>query len=62
MKSITDAFIWAKFISKNSNTPEKEHSLLNSYSIMPRYGFHFRSSDQTDKPHSFPGHFVNKPL
>ena len=51
-KSVTDTSIWVKFISKNSNTSQIEHSLLYSPIIIPRYGFHFRSTDLADKPHS----------
>ena len=51
-KSITDASIWVKPISKISNKLEIEHSLLKSPIIIPRYGFHFRSTDLADKPHS----------
>ena len=41
------------FISKNSDTLEiAEHSLFNSPIIIRRYGFHTRSADLTDKPHS----------
>ena len=47
-----DAKIWVKFVSNNSNTLEIEHSLLNSAIIIPRYGFHFRSTDLAVKPHS----------
>ena len=50
--SITDASIWVKFISKNSDTLEKAHSLLNSPIMIPPYGFHFRLIDLADKPHS----------
>ena len=56
-KSVTDASIWVKSISKNSNTLEIEHSLLKTPIIIPRYRFHFRSTDHTDKPIGF----VNKP-
>ena len=35
-----------KFISKNSNT-------LNPPIIIPCYGFHSRSTDLSDKPHSY---------
>ena len=52
-KSVTDASIWVMFISKNSDTLEIEISLLNSPIIIPRYGFHFRSTDISDKPHSY---------
>ena len=38
------------FISKNSNTLEREDSLLNSPIVIPRYGFHIRSTDLGDKP------------
>ena len=51
-KSVMDAYIWVKFISRNSNTLEKEHSLLNSAIMIPRQGFHFRSTDLADKTHS----------
>ena len=47
-----DASIWVKFISKNSNMLEIEHSIFNSPIIIPRYGFNFRSTDLADKPHS----------
>ena len=53
--SVMVASIWVKFISKNSNTHEIEH---NSPIIIPRYRFHFRSTDLTDKPH-FIGFRVN---
>ena len=45
-------FYLGKVYSKNSNTLEIEHSLLNSPIIIPRYGFHFRSTDLPNKPHS----------
>ena len=57
-KSVKDASIWVKFIPKNSNTLEIEHSLLNSLIIIPRYGFHLRSTDLADNPHT--SQFVNK--
>ena len=42
------------FINKNSDTLEiADHSLLNSPIVIPRYGFHFRSTDLADKPHSY---------
>ena len=41
-KSIMDASLWVIFISKNSNTLEIEHSLLNSPIMIPSYGFHSR--------------------
>ena len=47
-----------KFISKNSNILEMVHSLINSPTIIPRYGFHFRSTDIADKP-PFTGFRVN---
>ena len=51
-KSVTDASICGKFISKNSNSLEiLEHCLLNSPVIIPRNGFHFRSTNLADKPH-----------
>ena len=43
------------FISKNSDTIEfeiAEHSLFNPPIIIRRYGFHFRSTDLANKPHS----------
>ena len=55
MRSVTDidAYIWAMFISKNSDTLEiAEHSLFNSSFIIRRCGFQFRSTDLADKPHS----------
>ena len=52
-KSVTDAPIWVMFISKNSSRLEiAGHSLLNSPIIIPCCGFHFRSTDLADKPHS----------
>ena len=52
-KSITDASIWVMFISKNSDTLEiAEHSLFYSPIIICCCGFHFRSTDLVDKPHS----------
>ena len=52
-KSIMDPSTWEMFISKNSNMLEiQRHSLLNSPIIIPRYGFHLRSTDLADKPHS----------
>ena len=50
-KSITNASIWLKFISKNMKTPRIEHSLLNSAIMIPCYGFHLRSPDLADKTH-----------
>ena len=38
-KSITDAPIWVKSISKNSNTLRIEHSLLNSLLSFPAMDF-----------------------
>ena len=52
VKSVTDASIWVKFISKNSQILEIEHSLLNSPIFIPRYGFNFRSTDLADKAYS----------
>ena len=63
-KSVTDASIWVMFISKHSDTLEiAEHILLNSFIIIRRYGFHFRSTDLTDKApiHCILVEFVNKP-
>ena len=41
------------FISKNSDTLETaENSLFNSPIIIRRCGFHFRSTDLADKPHT----------
>ena len=51
VKSAIDASIWVMFISKNRVTLEIEHSLFNSPIIIPRYGFHFRSTDLADKPY-----------
>ena len=52
-KSVTDASIWVMFIFKNSYTLEiAEHSLFNSPIVIRHYGFHFRSIDLADKPHS----------
>ena len=48
-KNVTDDSLWVKLISKNSNTLEIEHSLLNSPIISPRYGFHFKSTDLAEK-------------
>ena len=60
-KSVTDASILVKFISKNSNTLEIEHSLLNSPITIPRYGLHFRWTDLADNSiHRIPGQYVNK--
>ena len=50
-KSVMYASIWVKIISKNS-TLEIEHSLLNFPIIIPRHGFHFRTTDLADIPHS----------
>ena len=51
-KRVTVASIWVKLISKNSNTLEIEHSLLNSPIFIPHYGFHNRSTHLIDKSHS----------
>ena len=51
VKSVTDSPIWVNLISSNSNTDEIEHNMLNSL-VIPHYGFHFRPTDLTDKPHS----------
>ena len=49
-KSVTDASMWVMFIFKNRDTIEiAEHSLLNPPIIIRCYGFHFRSTDLTDK-------------
>ena len=49
------------FVSKISDTLEIEHCLLtDSPIIIPRYGFHFRSIDIVDKPHSWDSVAVNK--
>ena len=54
VKSATDASILVLFISKNSDTLEiAELSLFNSPIIICRFGFHFRSTDLADKPHSY---------
>ena len=45
--------MWVMFISKISDTLEIEsHSLFNFSIIIPRCGFHFRSTDFVDKDHS----------
>ena len=50
---VAGASIWVMFISKNSNTLEiAQHSLFYSPIIIRRCGFHFRSTDFVDKPHS----------
>ena len=61
-KGIMDASIWVMFVSKNSYTRALDQSsLLNSPIIIPRYGFHFRSTDLTDKPlYRIPVQCVNK--
>ena len=52
-KSVTDTFILVMFISRNSDMFEiVEHCLFNSPIIIRRCGFHFRSTDLADKPHS----------
>ena len=52
-KSATEASTQVLFISQNSDTLEiAEHSLFNSPIIIRRCGFHFRSTDLVDKPHS----------
>ena len=45
---------WVMFISQNSDMLEKAaYSLLNYLAIIIRHcGFHFRSTDLADKPHS----------
>ena len=59
-KSVTVAFIWVMFISKNSDTIEiAEHSLFHSPIAIRRCGFHFRSTNLADKP-GIPGQIVNK--
>ena len=45
-KSVTDASIYIKFILKKIKC-----SLFNSPFIIPRYEFHFRSTDLEDKLH-----------
>ena len=51
--SIMDTIIWVMFISKNSDMLEiAEHNLFNSPIIIYRCGFHFRSTDLADEPHS----------
>ena len=55
MRSVTDASVWLilMFISKNSDTLEIAKLSLFNYPIIIRCcGFHFRSTDLTDKPHS----------
>ena len=52
-KSVTNASVWVMLISKNSDTLEMaEHNLFNISIIIRRCGFHFRSTDLADKPHS----------
>ena len=52
-KSVTDASIWVMFFYKNSATLEiAQHSLFDSPIIIRSCGFHFRSTDLPDKPHS----------
>ena len=51
-KSVMDPFISVIFNIKNCDTLEiAEHSLISPI-VIPRYGFHFRSTDLVDKPHS----------
>ena len=46
-----DAYIWVMFIYKNRNARTLDQgSLLNFPIIIPRDGFHFRSTDLADKP------------
>ena len=52
VKRVTDASFLVKFISRNSDTLEIEHSLFHSPINIPRYGFQFRSTDLADKTHS----------
>ena len=52
VKSNMNTSVWVKFIFNNSNMLEMEHSLCNSPIIIPCYGFHFRSTDLSNKPHS----------
>ena len=47
-KSVKDTSIRVTFIDMLEIA---EHSLLNSPIIIPRYGFHFRSTDLAFKPH-----------
>ena len=63
-KSVTDASIWAMFISKNSAMFEiAEYCLFNYSLIIRRYGFHFQSTydiSLTNPIHRIPGQLVNK--
>ena len=48
-----DASFGVMFISKTSDAVEiAEHSLFDSPIIIRCFGFHFRSTDLVDKPHS----------
>ena len=52
MRRASRTSIWV-MLSKNSNMLEiEEHSLFNCPIIIRRCGFHFWSTDLTDKPHS----------
>ena len=48
-KSVTDASIWVKFISKSSITLDIEDSLLYSPIIIRRFGFYFTLTDLVNK-------------
>ena len=62
VKSVTDASIWKKFISKNSNTLEIEHSLLNSPIIInAMYFISGQLISLTNPIHRIPCQYVNKP-
>ena len=51
-KRASRTFLFGQSLFQKIATRLKDHSLLNSPIIIPRYGFHFRSTDLTDKPHS----------
>ena len=53
MQRASQTFIWVMFVYENSDTLERENSLLKSAIGILYYGFHFRSTDLSDKPHSY---------
>ena len=53
MRRASQTIIWVMFVHENSATLERENSLLKSAIGIPCYGFHFRSTDLSDKPHSY---------
>ena len=62
VKSVTDAFILVKFISKNSNMLEIKHSLLNS-PILSFPAMDFISGQLislTNPIHRIPSQFLNR--